>query len=46
MTDILLEVRKVKKYFPIRKGLFSRIVGHVKAVDGVDMFIIGERPWD
>lgn len=39
MTDMLVEVRNMKKYFPIRKGLFSRIVGHVKAVDGVDMFI-------
>ncbi|KPL19504.1 MAG: hypothetical protein AMJ92_02540 [candidate division Zixibacteria bacterium SM23_81] len=39
MTEMLLEVRNVKKYFPIRKGLFSRVVGHVKAVDGVDMFI-------
>jgi oligopeptide transport system ATP-binding protein len=39
MTDLLLEVKNLKKYFPIRKGLFSRIVGHVKAVDGVDLFI-------
>lgn len=31
----LLEVRELKKYFPIRKGFFSRIAGHVKAVDGV-----------
>ena len=31
----LLEVRDLKKYFPIRKGVFSRTVGHVKAVDGV-----------
>jgi oligopeptide/dipeptide ABC transporter ATP-binding protein len=39
MNDILLEVKNLKKYFPIRKGLFSRVVGHVKAVDGVDLFI-------
>ncbi len=31
----LLEVRDLKKYFPIRRGLLSRVVGHVKAVDGV-----------
>ena len=31
----LLEVRDLKKYFPIRKGFFSRVLGHVKAVDGV-----------
>jgi oligopeptide/dipeptide ABC transporter ATP-binding protein len=39
MSDVLLEVKNLKKYFPIRKGLFSRVVGHVKAVDGVDLFI-------
>ncbi|MCB9910584.1 MAG: dipeptide ABC transporter ATP-binding protein [Planctomycetes bacterium] len=32
----LLDVRGLKKYFPIRKGLFSRHVGDVKAVDGLD----------
>ncbi len=37
--DALLTVTGLKKYFPIRKGLFSRVVGHVKAVDGVDLFI-------
>ena len=26
-------------HFPIRKGLFSRVVGHVKAVDGVSLSI-------
>ena len=31
----LLEVRDLVKYFPIKKGLFSRTVGHVRAVDGV-----------
>lgn len=31
----LLAVRELKKYFPIRKGLFSRTVGHVKALDGI-----------
>ena len=30
----LVEVRNLKKYFPIRGGLLSRIVGQVKAVDG------------
>ena len=32
----LLRVRGLKKWFPIRRGVFSRVVGHVKAVDGVD----------
>jgi oligopeptide/dipeptide ABC transporter ATP-binding protein len=31
----LLEVKNVRKWFPIRKGVFSRVAGHVKAVDDV-----------
>ena len=31
----LLEVTGLKKHFPIRKGLFRRVAGHVYAVDGV-----------
>jgi oligopeptide/dipeptide ABC transporter ATP-binding protein len=31
----LVEVRDLKTHFPIRKGILSRTVGHVKAVDGV-----------
>ncbi len=31
----LLEVRNLKKYFPIIRGVFGRIVGQVKAVDGI-----------
>ena len=31
----LLSVTDLVKYFPIKKGIFSRTVGHVKAVDGV-----------
>ena len=31
----LLEVRNLKTYFPVRKGVFSRTVGYVKAVDDV-----------
>ena len=34
-TTPLLQVRDLKKYFPIRKGLLSRTVGHVKALDGI-----------
>ena len=37
----LLEVRNLKKYFPITKGFFHKTVGYVKAVDGVN-FSIGE----
>ncbi|MCD6278751.1 MAG: ATP-binding cassette domain-containing protein [Desulfurococcales archaeon] len=35
----LLNVVNLKKYFPIRKGLFGRIVGYVKAVDNVSFSI-------
>ena len=38
-VPILLEVRGLKKYFPIRKGLLRRVVGQVKAVDGVSFAI-------
>jgi oligopeptide transport system ATP-binding protein len=31
----LLEVKNLKKYFPIKKGALSRTIGYVKAVDGV-----------
>jgi len=31
----LLEVRELKKYFPVKKGLFGRPSGWVQAVDGV-----------
>lgn len=31
----LLEVKDLQVWFPERKGLFSRVVGHVKAVDGI-----------
>jgi len=37
----LLVVRDLKKYFPIRGGLFSRVREHVKAVDGVT-FSVGK----
>lgn len=36
MSDqIVLRVDDLKVYFPVKKGLFKRTVGHVKAVDGV-----------
>ncbi len=38
-STTLLQVVDLKVYFPIRKGLFKRIVGHVKAVDGVSLNI-------
>ncbi|BCJ59763.1 ABC transporter ATP-binding protein [Micromonospora endophytica] len=39
-TDVLVEVRDLKVHFPIKRGvLFDRTIGHVKAVDGVDLRI-------
>ena len=35
----LLEVKNLKKYYPVRKGLLKRTVAHVKAVDGVSFDI-------
>ena len=37
--DILLEVHNLRVHFPVKRGFFKRIVGHVKAVDGIDLFI-------
>lgn len=38
-SEYLLEVKDLKKYFPIKGGLLSRTVGQVKAVDGVSFRI-------
>ena len=37
----VLEVKDLKKHFPVKKGLLRRTVGHVYAVDGIT-FTIGE----
>ena len=37
--EVLLKVRNLKTYFPIKKGVFRRTVGYVKAVDNVDLDI-------
>ncbi|MCW3992183.1 MAG: ATP-binding cassette domain-containing protein [Candidatus Bathyarchaeota archaeon] len=39
MMGPLIEVEGLKKYFPVRGGLFQRVTGHVRAVDGVDFII-------
>lgn len=38
-SEILLSLRDVKKHYPIREGVFQRVVGHVRAVDGVSFDI-------
>ena len=37
--EILLQVKDLKKHFPIERGLFKTVVGYVKAVDGVSFYI-------
>jgi len=37
---VLLEVKNLKKYFPLRQGVIGRGVGTVKAVDGISLHIL------
>jgi oligopeptide transport system ATP-binding protein len=34
-SDVILEVSNLKKYFPVKRGVLQRVVGWVRAVDGV-----------
>jgi peptide/nickel transport system ATP-binding protein len=38
-SENLLEVRDLRKFFPIHRGFFSSVAGYVKAVDGVSFEI-------
>jgi oligopeptide/dipeptide ABC transporter ATP-binding protein len=38
-NNVILDVRDLVKHFPVRKGVFSKVVGWVKAVDGVSFTI-------
>ena len=37
--EIILKLKNVQTYFPVRKGIFKKTVGHIKAVDGVSLEI-------
>ena len=37
--NCLLSVQGLKKYFPVQRGFFQRIIGWIKAVDDVDLHI-------
>lgn len=37
--DYILQVKNLKKYYPIKGGFFSHVIGHVKAVDGISFNI-------
>jgi len=39
LTEPVLEVRNLKKHFPVKKGLLRKTVAHVYAVDGVSFTI-------
>ena len=39
----LLEARNLQVHYPIRKGILRRTVGHVKAVDGIDLSLTAGR---
>jgi peptide/nickel transport system ATP-binding protein len=38
-ASVLLDVRNLKKYFPIHKGLMRKVVNQVRAVDDVSIFV-------
>ena len=38
-NENILEVSHLKKYYPIKGGMFGRVVGNVKAVDDVSFSI-------
>ena len=38
-APVVIEGRDVKVWFPIKRGVLRRIVGHVKAVDGIDITV-------
>jgi peptide/nickel transport system ATP-binding protein len=42
-APVLAEVKDLKVWFPIRRGVFKRVVGHVRAVDGVSLAVRAGR---
>ncbi|MGA2032356.1 MAG: ATP-binding cassette domain-containing protein, partial [Thermoguttaceae bacterium] len=38
-SPVLVNVVDLKKYFAVRRGLFSRVAGYVQAVDGISFAI-------
>jgi peptide/nickel transport system ATP-binding protein len=39
VSEPILQVNALKKHFPIRRGFLRKVVGHVKAVDDVSLFV-------
>ncbi len=38
-NSLLIEVKELRKYFPVKSGMFSKVQSYVKAVDGVNFSI-------
>ncbi len=38
-APVVMETKDLKVWFPIRRGFFRKVVGHIKAVDGVDAVV-------
>ena len=38
-NNVILEVEGLKKHFPVHRGFLQRVVGWIKAVDGVDLWL-------
>jgi microcin C transport system ATP-binding protein len=38
-ANVVLEAQDLKVWFPVKRGFLRRTVGHVKAVDGVDLTV-------
>ena len=43
--DVLIKVRNLKTYYPVKQGVFKHTVGHVKAVDDVSLDVYREKSW-
>src|SRR5258705_361131 len=48
MTPSILEVKNLRKWYEVRRGVFPRVVGHVKAVDdesvAISKHLLTRRP--
>jgi len=39
ISNTIIKVGRLKKYFPVHRGFFQNVIGWIKAVDGVDLYI-------
>lgn len=42
-NNLILRVQGLKKYFPVHRGFLQRVVGWIKAVDGVDLGLLAGK---